>query len=197
MRFFRAIYPRLETTSYEREKNFPQNGRFFRVIYGRLETGHIWLSETHMRFFRAIYWRLETTLGIYCHLKTTSYQCFNSATFFYGRSFRLIYGRLETPPIWLSKTHMRFFRAIYRRLETTIYGRLETAPIWLSETHMRFFRAIYRRLETTLYESFQTFICRRFTNTSYGRFITLYVRCVITAVIRSRNTCFISVCKLS
>ena len=62
MRSFRAIYPRLETTSYEREKNFPQNGRFFRVIYGRLETAPIWFSETDMRFLRGIYWRLETTL---------------------------------------------------------------------------------------------------------------------------------------
>ena len=135
----------------------------------------------------------------------TSYQ------FFYGRFFRVIYGRLETAHIWLSETHMRFFRAIYLRLETTsyerekkfpqngrffrvIYGRLETAYIWLSETHMRFFRAIYWRLETTSYESFQTVIYRCFTNSSYGRFITLYVRCVITIDIRRRNISFFRRC---
>ena len=43
----------------------------------------------------------------------TSYQLF------YGRFFRVIYGCLETAPIWISETHMRFFRAIYWSLETT------------------------------------------------------------------------------
>ena len=95
-----------------------------------------------------------------------------------GRFFRVIYGRLETAPMWISETDMRFFRrhilafandfiAVYAnfhkflqngRFFRVIYGRLETAPIWVSETDMRFLRAIYWRLETTLYQCLQTFI---------------------------------------
>ena len=95
-------------------------GRFFRVIYGCLETAHIWLSETHMRF-------LEPYIGFWERLQAYIFLSkWLHISVFYGRFFRVIYGRLETAHIWLSETHMRFFRAIYRRLETTLYQCFQT-----------------------------------------------------------------------
>ena len=77
-------------------------GRFFRVIYGRLETALIWISETHCVF-------LEPYIGVWKRLQ--AYIVISKwlhINFFHGRFFRVIYGRLETAPIWISETHMRF-----------------------------------------------------------------------------------------